>query len=263
VTEPDAGTDTTRIRTFARRDGDVYVVNGQKAYISKLSVAHKMLLLTRTVPYEQVTKKTDGMTLLFADVDRTAIEVHPMGKLGVRSIDTNQLFIDSLKVPLTDRIGEEGRGFYALLHGLNPERVLLAAEAIGTARAALRRAVRYAKERVVFGRPIGKNQAIQFPLAEAHAQLEAARLMIYRAAWLYDAGKPCGAEANMAKLVAAEAAFQACDAAMQVHGGAGYMEEYHVERYWREVRLVKLAPVSQEMIKNYLAQKVLWLPRSY
>ncbi|MBI2964043.1 MAG: acyl-CoA/acyl-ACP dehydrogenase [Deltaproteobacteria bacterium] len=263
VTEPDAGTDTTRIRTFARRDGDVYVVSGQKTYISKMLVAHKVLLLTRTTPYEQVTKKTDGMTLLFADVDRTAIEIRPMGKLGVRAVDTSQLFIDNLTVPVADRIGEEGRGFHTLLDGINPERVLLAAEAIGTARAALRRAVQYAKDRIVFGRPIGANQAIQFPLAEAHAALEAATLMVRRAAWLYDQKRPCGAEANLAKLVAAEAACQACDVALQVHGGAGYVEEFHVERYWRETRLVKLAPVSQEMVKNYVAQKVLGLPRSY
>jgi acyl-CoA dehydrogenase len=263
VTEPDAGTDTTRIRTFARRDGDVYVVSGQKMYISKMLAAHKVMLLTRTTPYEKVTKKTDGMTLLFADVDRSAIEIRPMGKLGVRAVDTSQLFIDDLKVPIADRIGEEGQGFYSLLHGLNPERVLLAAEAIGTARAALRRAVQYAKDRIVFGRPIGTNQAIQFPLAEAHANLEAASLAVRRAAWLYDQKRRCGAEANMAKLVAAEAAFHACDVAVQVHGGAGYVEEFHVERYWRETRLLKLAPVSQEMVKNYIAEKVLGLPRSY
>jgi acyl-CoA dehydrogenase len=222
-----------------------------------------MLLLTRTTPFEQVAKKTEGMSLFFADVDRNAIEVRELLKLGRHAVDTNMLFIDNLKVSAADLIGEEGKGFRYLLDGLNPERILIAAEAVGIGRAAVDKAVRYAKERIVFGRPIGQNQAIAHPLAAASARLDAAELLALKAAWLFDHGQPCGAEANAAKYLAAEAGFEACDAALQTLGGFGYAKEYHVERLWREVRLYRLAPISQEMVLNYLSQHVLGLPRSY
>ncbi|MBI2962123.1 MAG: acyl-CoA/acyl-ACP dehydrogenase [Deltaproteobacteria bacterium] len=263
VTEPDAGTNTTEIKTFAARQGDGYVINGRKVFITKARESQKMLLLTRTTPYEQVAKKTDGMTLFFADIDRKAIEVRELHKCGRAAVDTNMLFIDNLYVPAEDRVGEEGKGFRYILDGINPERVLIAAEAIGMGKRALERGVRYAQERVVFHRPIGMNQGIQFPLADAAAKLETAELMVYKAAWLYDRGKPCGKEANIAKYMAAEAAFEAADRAMQVHGGYGYIKDYDVERYWREVRLFRIAPISQEMVLNYVGEHVLGLPRSY
>jgi len=263
VTEPDAGTDTTRISTFARRDGDDYVVSGRKVWISKAQEAEKMLLLTRTTPLDQVAKRTDGMTLFLADLDREAVTIRPIDKLGRNAVDSNELFIDGLRVPAADRIGDEGAGFRYLLDGLNPERILLAHESIGIGRAALRRATRYAQERVVFDRPIGMNQGIQFPLADALARLDAAELMAWKAAALYDAGEPCAKEANMAKYLCADAAFEAADRAVQTHGGYGYAREYHVERYFREARLMRLAPVSQEMVLSYLGEHVLGLPRSY
>ena len=263
VTEPDAGNDITHIKTFARRDGDNFVVNGRKVFITKAQESHKMLLLTRTVPIDQVTKKTDGMTLFFADIDRQAVEVRELHKLGRHAVDTNMLFIDNLRVSASDIVGKEGRGFHTLIDGLNPERILVGIEAIGMGRAALDKAVRYAKERVVFGRPIGQNQAIAHPLADAYSKLEVAEMMIMKAAWLFDQGKPCGAESNIGKLRAAEAGFEACDRAVQTLGGYGFMQEYDVERYFRECRLVKIAPVSQEMVLNYLSEHVLQLPRSY
>jgi acyl-CoA dehydrogenase len=263
VTEPDAGNDITHIKTFARRDGDNFVVNGRKVFITKAQESHKMLLLTRTVPIDQVTKKTDGMTLFFADIDRQAVEVRELHKLGRHAVDTNMLFIDNLRVSASDIVGKEGRGFHTLIDGLNPERILVGSEAIGMGRAALDKAVRYAKERVVFGRPIGQNQAIAHPLADAYSKLEVAEMMIMKAAWLFDQGKPCGAESNIGKLRAAEAGFEACDRAVQTLGGYGFMQEYDVERYFRECRLVKIAPVSQEMVLNYLSEHVLQLPRSY
>jgi acyl-CoA dehydrogenase len=263
VTEPDAGNDITHIKTFARRDGDYYVINGRKVFTTKAQEAHKMLLLTRTTPIDQVKKKTDGMTLFFADFDRDAIEVRELKKLGRHAVDTNMLFIDNLRVPAADIVGEEGRGFHMLLDGLNPERVLIAAEAVGIGRAAVDRAVSYAKERVVFGRPIGQNQAIAHPLADAYAKLEVAELMMMKAAWLFDNHKPCGPEANIAKFRAAEAGFEACDRAVQTLGGYGYMQEYDVERYFRECRMLKIAPVSQEMVLNTISEHVLKLPRSY
>jgi acyl-CoA dehydrogenase len=263
VTEPDAGNDITHIKTFARRDGDYYVINGRKVFTTKAQEAHKMLLLTRTTPIDRVKKKTDGMTLFFADFDREAIEVRELKKLGRHAVDTNMLFIDNLRVPAADIVGEEGRGFHMLLDGLNPERVLIAAEAVGIGRAAVDRAVSYAKERVVFGRPIGQNQAIAHPLADAYAKLEVAELMMMKAAWLFDNRKPCGPEANIAKLRAAEAGFEACDRAVQTLGGYGYMQEYDVERYFRECRMLKIAPVSQEMVLNTISEHVLKLPRSY
>jgi acyl-CoA dehydrogenase len=210
-----------------------------------------------------VTKKTKGMSLFFATMDRKAITIREIEKLGRHAVDSNQLFIENLHVAADDLIGEEGEGFYYLLDGLNPERIVIAAEAIGIGRAALTKAVQYAKERVVFGRPIGKNQGIQFPLAESYAKLEAAKLMVYKAAWLYDRGEPCGAEANMAKLLAAEAAFAAVDHALQTFGGFGYAKEFDIERLWREIRLYKITPVSQQMALNYIGEHVLGLPKSY
>jgi acyl-CoA dehydrogenase len=263
VTEPDAGNDITHIKTFARREGDYYVINGRKVFTTKAQEAHKMLLLTRTTPVEQVKKKTEGMSLFFVDLDRDAVEVRELKKLGRHAVDTNMLFIDNLRAPVGDLVGEEGRGFHMLLDGLNPERILIAAEAVGIGRAAVDRAVAYAKERVVFGRPIGQNQAIAHPLADAYAKLEVAELMMMKAAWLFDNGKPCGPEANIAKLRAAEAGFEACDRAVQTLGGYGYMREYDVERYFRECRMLKIAPVSQEMVLNTISEHVLKLPRSY
>ncbi len=263
VTEPDAGTDTTRIKCFATRTDGGYVINGQKAFITKARESKKMLILTRTTPREAVKKKTDGMSLFFADIDPAHVEVREIHKAGRKSVDTNMLFIADLYVPDADLIGEAGRGFYYLLDGINPERILVAAEAVGIGRRAIERAVEYAKERVVFDRPIGKNQGIQFPLADSTAKLETAELMVYKAAWLYDRGEHCGKEANIAKYMAAEAACEAADRAVQVHGGYGYATDYDVERYWREARIFRLAPISQEMILNYIGEHVLGLPRSY
>jgi acyl-CoA dehydrogenase len=263
VTEPDAGNDITHIKTAARREGDDYVINGRKVFTTKAREAKRMLLLTRTTPFEQVKKKTDGMSLFFADLEPEAVEVRELHKLGRAAVDTNMLFIDNLRVPASDLVGGEGRGFHCLLDGLNPERILVAAEAIGIGRAAVSRAVRYAKERVVFGRPIGQNQAIAHPLADVHAKLEAAEMLMLKAAWLFDHRKPCGPEANMAKLRAADAAFEACDRAVQTLGGYGYIRDYDVERYFRECRLLKIAPVSQEMVLNSISEHVLGLPRSY
>ena len=263
VTEPDAGNDITHIKTAARRDGDNYVINGRKVFTTKAREAQRMLLLTRTTPFEQVQKKTDGMSLFFAELEPAAVEVRELHKLGRAAVDTNMLFIDNLRVAVSDLVGGEGRGFHCLLDGLNPERILVAAEAIGIGRAAIARAVRYAKERVVFGRPIGQNQAIAHPLADVYAKLEAAEMLMLKAAWLFDHRKPCGPEANMAKLRAADAAFEACDRAVQTLGGYGYIREYDVERYFRECRLLKIAPVSQEMVLNSISEHVLGLPRSY
>ncbi len=263
VTEPDAGTDTLRITTSARRVGDSYIVNGRKMFITKAKESQKMLLLARTTPYEKVEKKTAGISLFFADIDPNAVEVRELHKCGRTAIDTNMLFIDNLRVPASDLIGEEGKGFSYILDGLNPERILVGAEAVGMGKHAIERAVRYAKERVVFGRPIGMNQGLQFPLADAYARLETAELMVYKAAALYDRGLPCGKEANIAKYLAAEAVSLATDRAMQTHGGYGYIKDFDVERYWREARLFRLAPVSQEMALSYLGEHVLGLPKSY
>jgi acyl-CoA dehydrogenase len=263
VTEPGAGLDTSRITTFARRDGDHYVVNGRKVWISKALESEKILLLTRTRKYEDVEKKTSGMTLFLTDIDRDYIDIRPIPKMGRNAVSSNELFIDDLRIPVEDRVGEEGRGFEYLLDGLNPERMLIAAEALGLGRVALDRAVRYANEREVFGRAIGKNQGIQFPLADSLARLDAAELVLRKATWLYDQGKPCGREANTAKYLCAEAGFEAADRAMQTHGGMGYSEEYHISRYFRESRVMRIAPISQEMILNYLGSHVLGMPRSY
>ncbi|WP_280416957.1 acyl-CoA dehydrogenase family protein [Nocardia carnea] len=263
VTEPGAGLDTSRITTFARRDGDHYVVNGRKVWISKALESEKILLLTRTQKYDDVEKKTGGMTLFLTDLDRDHVDIRPIPKMGRNAVSSNELFIDDLRIPVEDRVGEEGRGFEYLLDGLNPERMLIAAEALGIGRVALDRAVRYANEREVFGRPIGKNQGIQFPLADSLARLDAAELVLRKATWLYDQGKPCGREANTAKYLCAEAGFEAADRAMQTHGGMGYSEEYHISRYFRESRVMRIAPISQEMILNYLGSHVLGMPRSY
>jgi acyl-CoA dehydrogenase len=263
VTEPDAGTDTSSITTFARREGDHYLVRGRKVWTTKAMEAERVLLLVRTTPKEQVARRTDGMTLLLAELQRPEVTISPIDKVGRNAVATCEVVYDDLPVSVTDRVGEEGQGFRYLLDGLNAERILIAAEALGIGRAALRRAVEYAGERVVFGRPIGKNQGVAFPLGEARMRLDAAELMVRKAAWLLDAGLPCGAEANMAKWLAADAAFQTADQAMQTHGGFGYAREYHVERYWREARLMRIAPISQEMILNYVTEHVLGLPRSY
>jgi acyl-CoA dehydrogenase len=263
VTEPDAGLDTTAISTRAELDGDSYVVHGRKVWTSKAIESDKVLLLVRTTPRDQVARPTDGMTLLVADLKNPAVHISAIPKLGRNAVASCEVVYDGLRVPERDRVGEEGRGFRYLLDGLNAERVLVAAEALGTGRAALRRAVAYANERVVFGRPIGANQGISFPLADAHARLHAAELVIREAAWRIDQGLPAGEHANTAKFLAAEAAFAAADAAVQTHGGFGYAREYHVERYFREARLQRLAPIPQEMVLNYLAEHVLGLPRSY
>jgi acyl-CoA dehydrogenase len=262
VTEPDAGLDTLNLKTKAVREGDRYLISGQKTWISSAQVASKMLILARTAPAD-AGKKTAGLSLFYTNLDRRFVEAREIEKMGRKAVDSNQLFIDKLPVPVADRIGEEGKGFECIMHGLNPERILVAAEAVGLGRAALKRAVGYAKERVVFGRPIGKNQAIQHPLAKCWMELEAANLMVFHAAALYDAGKPCGAQANTAKYLAAEACFSACETAVLSHGGMGYAKEYHVERYFREAMIARLAPVSAQMILNYIAEKTLGLPRSY
>lgn len=263
VTEPDAGTDTTRISTFARRDGDSYVIDGRKVWITKAGQSEKVLLVARTTARDQAARPTDGMTLFLADLDPGHVEMRPIPKMGRNAVPSYELFIDGLRVPAGSRVGEEGQGFRYLLDGLNPERILLAHEALGLGTAALDAAVGYARERMVFGRPIGANQGIAFPLAETAARLDAARLLARRAARLYDQGRPCGREANIAKFLCADAGFFAADRAVQTLGGMGYAREFHVERYFREARLLRLAPVSQEMALNYVAQHALGLPRSY
>ncbi|KRC77835.1 Acyl-CoA dehydrogenase fadE12 [compost metagenome] len=263
VTEPDAGLDTTKLSTRAVRQGDEYIVHGRKIWISTAQVASKMLLLARTTPLSEVDKPTQGLSLFYTDLDREKIEVREIEKMGRKAVDSNMLFIDGLRIPVADRIGEEGRGFEYILHGLNPERILIAAEAVGIGRAALDRAVKYAGERTVFGRPIGQNQGIQHPLAQAWMQLEAADLMVFKAASLYDAGKPCGPYANSAKYLAAEAGYNACQTAVMTLGGMGYAKEYHVERLLRESFIPRIAPVSPQLIMCFIAEKVLGLPKSY
>jgi len=263
VTEPDAGTDTTNISTFARPVEGGYLVSGKKVWITKAQEAERLLLLCRTSPRDASSRRTEGMTLLFAKMDRSRIDVRPIPKMGRNAVDTNEVFIDDLFVPAEDRVGAEGDGFRTLLCGLNAERVLIANCALGIGRAALRRATDYAKQRIVFGRPIGQNQGIAFPLAEALMKLDAADAVCQKAAWLIDQDLACGREANAAKYLAAEAGFQAADAAVSAMGGYGYSKAFHVERYFREARLLRIAPVSQEMVLNYVAEHVLGLPRSY
>ncbi|MDB5901300.1 MAG: acyl-CoA dehydrogenase [Betaproteobacteria bacterium] len=263
VTEPDTGLNTTRLKTQALRHGDHYVVSGRKIWTSTAQVSNKILLLARTTPLAEVEKPTRGLTLFYTDLDRSRIEVREIEKMGRKAVDSNLLFIDDLHVPVEDRVGEEGRGFEYILHGFNPERVLVAAEAVGLGHAALARAADYAKTRIVFDRPIGQNQGIQHPLAKCWMDLEAANLMVYKAASLYDAGEPCGVEANAAKYLAGEACFRACETAVMVHGGMGYAKEYHVERLLREAFIPRIAPVSPELILCFIAEKVLGLPKSY
>jgi acyl-CoA dehydrogenase len=263
VTEPDAGTDTSRISTRAVRDGDHYVITGKKVWSSNLQRSGRTLLLARTTPYERCEKKTLGMSLFLLDLKSPGVTIREIDKLGRAAVDSNELFLDNVRVPARDLVGQEGQGFYHLISGLNPERLMVAAEAVGIGRAALDLGVRYAKERVVFGRPIGANQGIQFPLAEAYSKIEVAWLMVLHGAWLYDHNRACGAEANIAKLRSADAGFEACDAALQTHGGMGYAREFHIERLWREVRLYKIAPVSQEMALNFIGEHVMGLPKSY
>ena len=263
VTEPDTGLDTTRLKTRAVRDGDRYIVNGKKVWTSTAQVADKILLIARTTPIEDTARPADGLSLFYTDLDRNTVDVREIKKMGRHCVDSNELFIDGLEIPVADRIGEEGMGFRYLLHGLNPERVLVAAEAVGIGRLALDRAAAYARDRVVFGRPIGQNQAIQHPLAESWAELEAANLMVFKAAALYDAGEPCGLEANAGKLLAARAGHMACERAVLTHGGYGYAREFHVERYLREQWINKLAPVSEQLLLCYIAERALDLPKSY
>jgi acyl-CoA dehydrogenase len=263
VTEPNTGLDTTQLRTRAEKRGDRYVVNGQKIWISTAQVAEKVLILARTTPLDQVKRRTEGLSLFYTDLDRRHVDVREIEKMGRKAVDSNEVFFDNLEVPEEDRIGEEGRGFEYILHGLNPERILIAAEAVGLGLVALERATNYAKERRVFGRPIGQNQSIQHPLATNWMELQAAQLMILQAAWRYDRGMSCGAEANAAKYLAAEAGFKACQQAVMTHGGFGYAKEYHVERFLREVMIPRIAPVSPQLILCFIAEKVLGLPKSY
>jgi acyl-CoA dehydrogenase len=261
VTEPDAGLNTAKIATTARRDGDHYVLRGRKIWISTAQVADRMLVLARTgVPGP---RPTDGLSLFYTALDRSRVEVREIEKMGRKAVDSNELFIDGLEVPVDDLIGEEGQGFRYILHGMNAERILIASEAIGLGRAAIARAADYAREREVFGRPIGQNQGIQHPLAASWMELEAANLMVFHAATRFDAGQDCGAQANAAKYLAGEAGFKACQNAVMTHGGFGYAKEYHVERYLREVLIPRIAPVSPQLVLCYIAEKVLGLPKSY
>jgi len=263
VTEPDAGLDTSRIKTRAVRHGDHYVVSGQKIWTSTAQQADKIVLLARTAPLAEGARPTDGLTLFYADLDRAQVEIREIAKMGRHAVNSNQVFFDGLVVPLERRIGEEGKGFRYILDSLNPERILNAAEVIGMGRRALEKAVAYADQRVVFGRKIGQNQSIQHPLAECWSELYAADLMTMHAAELYDSGQPCGAQANAAKYLAADAGFKVCDRAIRTHGGMGYAAEYHVERYFREMVAAQLAPVSREMILCHIAERELGLPKSY
>jgi len=262
-TEPDAGLNTTRIKTFAEKVRGGYLVRGQKVWTSTAQVANKIMLLTRTTKYEDCARPTDGITIFYTDLDRSKIDVQRIPKMGRKAVDSNAIFIDGLFIPEADRIGEEGKGFSYILHSLNPERVLIASEAIGIGQDALRRATRYAQERVVFDRPIGRNQSIQHPLAEKWMYLEAAWLMTVKAAELYDQGLPCGAEANSAKFLGARAGHDAAWQSIMTHGGFGYAKEYHVERLYREVSLTRLAPITEQLILSFVAEKVLGLPKSY
>jgi acyl-CoA dehydrogenase len=263
VTEPNSGLDTASLETRAERTNDGYLINGRKIWTTGAQRANKILIIARTTPKAQVAKPTQGLSLFYTDLNRDHIDAKPIPKMGRRAVECNTLFIDNLPVPAEDLVGEEGRGFEYLLHGLNPERVLFAVEAVGLGRAALARAATYANERVVFGRPIGQNQGVQHPLARSWAELEAANLLAMKAAALYDAGKDCGAEANAAKYLGAEAGFRACENAVLAHGGMGYAKEFYVERYFREAMIARIAPVSREMILNFIAERVLHLPKSY
>lgn len=263
VTEPNTGLNTTQLKVKAERKSDHYLLSGTKVWISTAQVADKMLILARTTPLEDCKSHTDGLSLFYTDVDRKYVTAREIPKMGRKAVDSNELFIDGLRVPFDDLIGEQGKGFQYIMHGMNAERILIASEAVGLGRAALRRATQYAKERVVFNRPIGMNQAIQHPLAVNWMELEAANLMVFQAATLFDAGKSCGAQANAAKYLAGEAGFNACQQAVMTHGGFGYAKEYHVERYLREVMIARIAPVSPQLVMCYIAERVLGLPKSY
>ncbi|MDP2451372.1 MAG: acyl-CoA dehydrogenase family protein [Polaromonas sp.] len=263
VTEPNTGLNTTQLKLRAVKKGDRYVVNGQKVWISTAKVADNILLLARTTPLEEVKKPTHGLSLFYTPFDRSRVTVHEIEKMGRKCVDSNELFFEDFEIPAENLIGEEGRGFEYILHGMNPERVLIAAEAVGLGRVALQRATAYAKDRNVFNRPIGKNQGIQHPLAQNWMELEAANLMVMRAAWEYDSGKDCGASANAAKFLAGEAGFNACQQAVMTHGGFGYAKEYHVERYLRESLIPRIAPISPQLVLCYIAERVLGLPKSY
>ncbi|HIF17407.1 MAG TPA: acyl-CoA dehydrogenase [Cycloclasticus sp.] len=263
VTEPNTGLNTTQLKTLAIRKGDKYIVNGQKVWISTAQVADKILLLARTTPLEDVKKSTHGLSLFYTDLNRSKIDIQEIDKMGRKAVDSNELFIDGLEIPIEDRIGEEGSGFEYILHGMNPERILIAGEAVGLGRVALDKAKNYAKERIVFNRPIAQNQGIQHPLAICWAELEAAWLMVVSAAYQYDNNQECGANANAAKYLAGEAGFHACETAVMTHGGFGYAKEYHVERYLRESLIPRIAPVSPQLALCYIAEKALGLPKSY
>ena len=263
VTEPNAGLNTTAIETRAEPAGDGYLIHGRKVWTSNAQGADKIMLLTRTTPKEDCKRPTEGMTLFYTDLDRDYCDVRAIPKMGRSAVDSNEVFIDGLPVPLEDRIGEEGQGFRQLLHSLNPERILIGIEAVGIGQNALKRAAQYANERVVFDRPIGQNQAIQHPLAQSWMELESAYLMAMKAAFLYDNEQPCGVEANAAKYLGAEAGFRSCTQAVMTHGGMGYAKEFHVERLMREVMIARLAPISPEMILCNIAEKALGLPKSY
>ena len=263
VTEPNTGLNTTQLKLRAVKKGDLYVVNGQKVWISTAKVADNILLLARTTPLEEVNKPTLGLSLFYTPFDRSRITVHEIEKMGRKCVDSNELFFEDFEIPAENLIGEEGRGFEYILHGMNPERVLIAAEAVGLGRVALQRATAYAKDRNVFNRPIGMNQGIQHPLAQNWMELEAANLMVMRAAWEYDSGRDCGASANAAKFLAGEAGFNACQQAVMTHGGFGYAKQYHVERYLRESLIPRIAPISPQLVLCYIAERVLGLPKSY
>jgi acyl-CoA dehydrogenase len=262
-TEPDAGLNTSAIKTFAQKVAGGYLVHGQKVWTSTAQVANKIMLLTRTTRLEECARPTDGITVFYTDLDRRKIEVRRIAKMGRKAVDSNAIFIDGLFIPEADRVGDEGQGFSYILHSLNPERLLVAAEAIAIGQDALRRATRYARERIVFDRPIGQNQGIQHPLAERWIALEAAWVMVMKGAWLYDQRQPCGAEANSAKFLGARAGYDACLQAVLTHGGFGYAKEYHVERLLREVTITRIAPVTEQLILSFIAEKVLDLPKSY
>src|ERR1700736_4026586 len=263
VTEPDAGLDTTALKVRAERRGDHYVLSGQKIWISTAQVANKVLILARTTPLTEIKRKTEGLTLFYTDIDRSRVAIRVIDKMGRHAVDSNEMFFDGMAVPAADRIGAEGDGFRVILHGMNPERILIAAEAVAIGRAASGKASSYARERVVFRRPIGQSQAIAHPLAQCWMALEAANLMAMKAASLYDRNTDCAVEANAAKYLAGEAAFHACETAVMTHGGMGYSKEFHVERYFREVMIPRIAPVTPHMILNFIAEKVLGLPKSY
>ena len=263
VTEPNTGLDTTRLKTRAVRKGDRYIVHGEKMWISTAQVANKILLIARTAEESDTSKPIDGLTLFYTDLDRSKVDIRVIDKMGRKCVDSNEVFFDGLEIPVENRIGEEGKGFRYLLHGINPERILIAAGLVGLGRAALKRATDYANQREVFGRPIGMNQSIQHPLAKSWAELEAANLMVFRAAQLYDRGEDSGAMSNAAKYLAGEATFNACNNAILTHGGMGYAKEFHVERYLREALIHRIAPITPHLILCYIAERVLGLPKSY